>query len=43
MSYPKKVKCPYCTASVVVYAEEGEAAVKENGCGLKGCPGKAAA
>jgi len=38
--YPKKVKCPLCPASVVVYTEEEEAAVKRNGCGVRGCPGR---
>jgi hypothetical protein len=34
------VKCPYCPASIVVYDEEEEAAVKRDGCGLRGCPGR---
>ena len=38
--YPKIVKCPKCPASVVVYTKEEEDAVKRNGCGLKGCPGR---
>ena len=36
--YPKKVKCPYCPATVVVYGKEEEQEVKALGCGLKGCP-----
>jgi len=39
-NYPKTVKCLKCPASVVVYTEEEEIAVKKNGCGLWGCPGR---
>jgi hypothetical protein len=38
--YPRRAECPYCPASVVVHNAAEEAAVKRDGCGLRGCPGR---